>query len=292
MSRKTFDFTDSTGDTLVGYVWEPREAPSAAVQLVHGMGEHLLRYHHVAETLTNAGFIVYGYDQRGHGATIGQGEPGHVGADGWPALVADIGEFARVIRDREPGLPLALIAHSMGSFASQQALLNDSALFDAVVLTGTAALDLLEPALDLDSPLDLAMFNAPFQPPRTDYDWLSRDDAIVDEYIADPLCGFGLDQDGTRAMFVGARALAASDALGGVRRNLPIYLAVGDKDPVNAGLALFDPLVQRFGGAGFTDVTAKVYPDARHEVLNETNRDEVIGDLLGWLQARLVDRSA
>jgi alpha-beta hydrolase superfamily lysophospholipase len=283
----SFIFTDAAGVALSAHRWSPATQPLAAIELVHGMGEHIGRYRHVVDALNDAGFIVYGYDQRGHGASIGDTEPGYVGASGWPSLVSDIGEFARLIREREDGLPLGLVAHSMGSFASQQALLSDSELYDAVALTGTAALDLLEPALDLDAPLDLAMFNAGFAPPRTDYDWLSRDDSIVDAYIADPLCGFGLDVEGARAMFVGARALSDPSALANVRTDLPLYLAVGDKDPVNAGLALFEPLVARFRDAGFTDVTATVYPDGRHEVLNETNRADVIGGLIAWLQARI-----
>ncbi|GAB93584.1 alpha/beta fold hydrolase [Gordonia rhizosphera] len=287
MSPKTFDFTDRARDNLVAYRWDPASTPTAAIELVHGMGEHVLRYQHVADALTDAGFVVYGYDQRGHGATIGGAEPGQVGAEGWAALVSDIGEFARLIRTEHPGLRIGLIAHSMGSFASQQALLTQSAAFDAVALTGTAALDLLEPALDLDAPLDLAMFNAAFEPSRTEYDWLSRDDATVDDYVADSLCGFGLDTEATAAMFAGARALADPDKLAGIRTDLPIYLAVGDQDPVNAGLALFDPLVERLRGAGLTDVTATVYPGARHEILNETNRAAVIGELIDWLRARL-----
>jgi alpha-beta hydrolase superfamily lysophospholipase len=101
----------------------------------------------------------------------------------------------------------------MGSFATQQYLLDHSAEVAAVVLTGTAVLDLLEPALDLDQPLDLAMFNAPFAPARTDYDWLSRDEAQVDAYVADPLCGFGLDGPAGKQMFVGARRMASPEAL-------------------------------------------------------------------------------
>lgn len=193
-----FTFTDAAGVALSAHRWSPPTRPLAAVELVHGMGEHIGRYQHVVDALNNAGFVVFGYDQRGHGASIGAAEPGYVGASGWPSLVSDIGEFARHIREREDGLPLGLVAHSMGSFASQQALLSDSERFDAIALTGTAALDLLEPALDLEAPLDLAMFNAGFAPPRTDYDWLSRDASVVDAYIADPLCGFGLDVEGAR----------------------------------------------------------------------------------------------
>ena len=116
----------------------------------------------------------------------------------------DIGGLSARIRDDRPGLPLVLLGHSMGSFAVQQYLLRHSWEVDAAVLTGTAVIDLLEPALDLNQPLDLTMFNAPFAPARTDYDWLTRDDAIVDAYVADPLCGFGLDPASAKQMFEGA----------------------------------------------------------------------------------------
>jgi len=152
-----------------------------------------------------------------------------------------------------------------------------------VVLTGTAAIDLLEPALDLDQPLDLAVFNAPFQPARTDYDWLSRDEAIVDAYIADPACGFGIDTGSARAMFGGARRLADPAQVAAMRSDLPLYIAVGEADPVNGGLALLTPLTDRYQAAGLTDMTIRVYPDARHEILNETNRDEVMAALTSWL---------
>ncbi len=286
MTTTTFTFTDHAGVDLAAQKWEPAVQPIAAVQLMHGMGEHLGRYQHVVDALTAAGLVVYGYDQRGHGRNIGTGTPGEIGDDGWQDLVDDIGDFARLVREREPDLKLVLLGHSMGSFASQQYLLKDSGIHDAVALTGTAALDLLEPALDLDAPLDLAMFNAGFQPPRTDYDWLSRDDAMVDAYIADPLCGFGLDTGAARGMFIGSRALADADLVNGLRSDLPFYLAVGDKDPVNGGLALFNPLVHRLQAAGVTDITTRVYPDARHEILNETNREQVIADLVAWIADR------
>jgi alpha-beta hydrolase superfamily lysophospholipase len=210
-------------------------------------------------------------------------EPGNLGDGGWPALVDDIGGLSARIRDEQPGLPLVLFGHSMGSFAVQQYLLRHSWEVDAAALTGTAVIDLLEPALDLDQPLDLAMFNAPFAPARTDYDWLTRDEAIVDAYVADPLCGFGLDPASAKQMFEGARALADPAELANIRPDLPLYIAVGEQDPVNGGLTLLTPLVDRLKDAGLTDVTTVTYPGARHEILNETNRDEVIGALISWL---------
>ena len=288
--RESTEFTDSTGTTLPVHRWAPPGDPRAIVLIVHGMGEHVLRYDHLATALNDAGFAVYGYDQRGHGAGIGDGVPGEIGESGWTGLVADIAEVARWIRQREPGLPVGVFAHSMGSFATQQVLPSHSDAFDAVALSGTAALDILEPALDLDAPLDLAVFNAPFEP-RTGFEWLSRDETAVDAYVADPLCGFGLDGGASRAMFVGARALADPSVLSQIRSDLPIYIAIGDQDPVNGGLALFTPLVERLRAAGVEDVTTHVYPGARHEIVNETNRAEVIADLVGWFRSRLISPS-
>jgi alpha-beta hydrolase superfamily lysophospholipase len=198
-------------------------------------------------------------------------------------LVGDIGRVGQLARDAHPGLPLALIAHSLGSFAAQQWLLDHSDDVTAVVLSGTAAIDLAEPAIDLDAPMDLTGSNAAFQPARTDFDWLSRDERQVDAYIADPWCGFGLDVAGNRAMFAGARQIADPGRLAGMRKDLPLYLVVGEMDPVNGQLALVKELARRYEAAGLRDVTLVTYPEARHEVFNEINRDEVVAGMLAWL---------
>ena len=283
MPASELSYKSADGTKIAAYKWEPDGPPRAAVQLTHGMGEHALRYEHVAQALNDAGFVVYAQDHRGHGATGDPADYGNLGAGGWTALVEDIGLLSEKIRADHPGLPLILFGHSMGSFAVQQYLLDHSADADAVVLTGTAAIDLLEPALDLDAPMDLTAFNAPFQPPRTDYDWLSRDEAIVDAYIADPACGFGIDPGSAKVMFAGARRLADPAEVAGIRDDLPLYIAVGEADPVNGGLALLTPLTERLEAAGLTDVTVRTYPGARHEILNETNRDEVIAELNRWI---------
>jgi alpha-beta hydrolase superfamily lysophospholipase len=253
--------------------------------LVHGMGEHLRRYDHVASALTAQGFAVYGHDHRGHGASLARNqEPGQLGPSGWSALVDDLNLVIAQAKSDHPGLPVAMVAHSMGSFATQQFLLDHGADVAAVALTGTTALDLLEPVLDLSNDLDLSAFNAPFQPARTDFDWLSRDESVVDAYLADPLCGFGIDAASAEDMFVGARRLADPAEVARMPHDLPMYLAVGSKDPVNGGLTLLWTLVDRYRAAGLTDVTVRVYDDGRHEILNEVNRAEVIDDLLQWLQ--------
>jgi alpha-beta hydrolase superfamily lysophospholipase len=285
MPLSELSYKSADGTQVVAYKWEPEDdrGPLAAVQLTHGMGEHAQRYDHVARALNEDRFVVYAQDHRGHGASADPDAYGDLGEGGWNALVDDIGLLSAKIRADHPDLPLILLGHSMGSYAVQQYLLDHSADVDGAVLTGTAAIDLLEPSLDLDQPLDLTVFNAPFQPARTDYDWLSRDEAVVDAYIADPGSGFGIDVESAKAMFVGARRLADPAQVAAMRSDLPVYIAVGEADPVNGGLALLTPLTDRYQAAGLTDVTVRVYPGARHEILNETNRDEVIAELNSWL---------
>jgi len=282
------DVPSTGGVTSAGYRWDAVGEPRAIAQIIHGVGEHARRYAPLAEALSMHGFVVYAHDHRGHGASVAsEAEFGVLGEAGWAELVADIGRMGQRAREAHPSLPLALIAHSLGSFATQQYLVQHSADVDAVVLSGTAAIDLLEPAMDLDAPMDLSAFNAAFQPARTEFDWLSRDDDQVDRYIADPHCGFGLDIPGGKAMFAGARVLADPAQVAAMRPYLPVYIVVGQMDPVNGQLALVNVLVDRYRQAGLRDVTLQVYPGARHEVFNETNREEIFGDVIGWLEKAL-----
>jgi alpha-beta hydrolase superfamily lysophospholipase len=282
------DFPSADGVTVAAYRWDPDETPKAIAQITHGVGEYATRYARVAEALTAAGYVVYAHDHRGHAnSAAGEAELGLLGENGWTELVADIGRMSAVARAAHPGLPLGLVAHSLGSFATQQYLLDHSADVDAVALSGTAAIDLLEPAMNLEAPMDLSGFNAAFQPQRTDFDWLSRDEAEVDAYIAHPWCGFGLDVPGGKGLFAGSHAVADPERLAGMRSDLPLYITVGEQDPVNAGLVRVDALVDRYRAAGLTDITVRVWPGARHEVFNETNRFEVIVDLVDWLDSRL-----
>lgn len=285
----TMTFHGGDDVRLVGYRWAPSGEPAGAVQLSHGMGEHMLRYEPLAEALAAAGLVVYGHDHRGHGASVASAaDLGVLGPGGWTRLVDDMHRFTALIRREHPGLRLGMLAHSMGSFAAQQYLLVHSGDLDAVVLTGTSLLDQLEPAFDLDQPLELAALNAAFAPARTDFDWLTRDATQVDEYIADPLCGFGLDAEATKEMFAAGRRMADPRALAAIRDELPVRLVCGDADPINGQGALVHLLAGRLREAGLTDVTVEIHPGARHEVLNETNRGQIVADVVGWLKSELV----
>ncbi len=282
------DFSSDGDLTIAAYCWAPPGEPRAVVQLTHGGGEHALRYADLVEALNRSGYVVYAQDHRGHGNTVtSDAELGHLGDNGWAELVNDIDRLRQKVREEHPVIPLVLLGHSMGSHAVQQDLLDHSHDVDAVVLTATSALDLLEPYLDLDQPIDPTMVNAAFAPARTDYDWISRDEERVDAFIADPRCGFALDPTSNKAMFLGARRMADPERLRNVRPSLPVYIAVGEHDPAHGQLALVHALVDRLTSAGITDVTLKTYPGARHEIFNETNRAEVYADLVGWLGRRI-----
>jgi len=287
MSEPTrIDVPSAGGLTLAAFRWLPDDEPRGLVQLTHGMGEHVLRYGDLADRLTALGFVVQGQDHRGHGATARDNgtEPGVLGRGGWRELVNDIGRLLERGREDFPGVPVVLLGHSMGSFAVQQFLLDHSAEVDAAVLSGTTLLDQLEAAIDTSAPMDLSAFNAPFAPARTDYDWLTRDEAQVDAYVADPWCGFGLDATSGQEMFVGGRDVADPQRLDAMQTELPLYVAVGEDDPVGGPVVLAQALVDRYRAAGLTDVAFRVWPGARHEIFNETNRDDVDGELIEWIR--------
>jgi len=197
-------------------------------------------------------------------------------------LIADLAAYGAGLHS---DLPLFLFAHSMGSFAAQSVLLTHSAQYAGVVLSGSTALDLLAAGLaQSEGPVGLEAFNAGFVN-RTGYEWLSRDEAEVDLYVADPLCGFDLPDETVPALFGAAATLADPAALAAIRPDLPLLLASGSDDPLAGGGQLIEVLAQRYRDAGLADVTVKLYDGARHEILNETNRDEVTADVVAWLDA-------
>jgi alpha-beta hydrolase superfamily lysophospholipase len=275
MSDRSFQFKGNDGTPVTAYRW-PAEGPVKAVlQIAHGMGEHALRYEEPLRPLRKAGVAIYANDHRGHGKTgptLGDFGPG-----GFSGVVDDMAVLSGIARKENPGRKLILLGHSMGSFALQIYLVLHSKLIDAAVISGSACLDMLPPPDPSGNALEA--FNKPFEPARTPFDWLSRDKAEVDKYIADPLCGFSMNEPSMMSLFVAAQPLFAADALKAIRPELPIYLIAGDKDPLNAGLTALTPLVQRYRDAGVKDVTHDFYKDGRHEMLNETNRDEVVRNL-------------
>jgi alpha-beta hydrolase superfamily lysophospholipase len=274
------------GIQLVTYAWtNVADTPAGVVQIAHGLAEHGERYARFAHALNAAGFQVHAVDHRGHGRSA-DGRLGDFGRAGFDGLIADVAQFGAALRAQHGSLPLFLFGHSMGSFAAQAAILDHASTWSGVVLSGSTALDMLAAGMadaPADAPAGLEAFNAGFEH-RTGYEWLSRDDAEVDAYVADPWCGWDVPDDVIPSLFAPAARLADPAQLANIRGDLPILIASGDADPLAGGGALLQLLGQRYRNAGMADVTVKLYPGARHEILNETNRDEVTADILAWLR--------
>lgn len=285
-SETRFTLPAADGHAIECYAWPlpaAFAAPRGVVQLVHGMSEHIRRYRHVALALAEQGYAVYGSEHRGHGqSAFDAGTAGDFGPRGFAALVDDMAAVTRALRARHPGLPVAMVAHSMGSMAAQVYLIEHSALLDALALSGTAALEMLDVRTSGWTPETANASTGPH--PATPADWLSRDPAVPAAFIADPLCGTPLMLPSLFSIFDEGNRTADTALYANVRKDLPLYFCTGDHDPVNANLAWFDPLVQRLRAAGFADVSTHVYGGARHEVFNETNCDEVIAHLAAWLR--------
>ncbi len=276
--------TIETGDgqRLHVFRWSPEGRPKAVVQVQHGLAEHAARYRRFAQALTDAGYLVYAADARGSGQSAANGY-GVWGPDGWLGWVDDVARLGARVRRDEPDLPLGLVGHSMGSFATQQHLLDHAAEVDAVVLSGSTEVSWLVPVLDADEPADLSTFNEPFEH-RTGFEWLSRDEAEVDAYVADPACGWEAPPLAGIATLASA---ADPDRVAGIRPDLPILILSGSDDPLAQGGAAVEALGDQYRRAGLHDVEVRLYPGARHEILNETNRDEVTADIIAFLDRTL-----
>lgn len=279
--RSTFT-SPVDGLELATYAWDVA-APRGVVQIAHGLAEHSARYERFASALNGAGFSVRASDHRGHGASI-SGSPGDFGASGFDALIADVAAYGVSLGG---DVPLFLFAHSMGSFAAQSVILTQSEQYAGVVLSGSTALDVLAAGMaQAEAAPGLDAFNAGFEH-RTGYEWLSRDEVEVDRYVADPLCGFDLPDESIPAIFGAAVTLADPTVLSAIPPGLPLLIVSGSDDPLAAGGQLVELLGQRYRDAGLVDVTVTVYDGARHEILNETNRDDVTHDVVAWLDAHL-----
>lgn len=273
------------GASLAGFAWPAQGPAKAVVQVAHGAAEHLGRYDRLARALSAAGYAVIGADHRGHGVNALHGR-GDFGPRGFAGVVDDMRAVAESAGARHPGLPHVLFAHSMGSFAAQAFLADHGDLLSGLVLSGTAAIDELIASGDLSSGLEAC--NAAFEPARTPFDWLSRDPAEVDAYIADPLCGGDLNLSSLATMPAVVAGVRRPDRLSqAVARQIPIYVITGAADPiVGSDQSSARAVVDNYVAAGLKDVEHRIYPGGRHEMLNETNREEVVRDLIRWLDAR------
>lgn len=308
MHSSTLPFVAGDGKSIHVHQWTPEvQAPRAVMVIAHGLAEHGARYAGIAPALTDAGLAVYAVDHRGHGKTADREEDvGFFAAeDGWNRVVQDLWELCEKVKGLHPGLPLVLLGHSMGSFLAQTLMYQHGEGFSAVILSGSngkvgplrligvgvTELEILRLGPRGRSALVHAMsfadFNRPFKPARTDFDWLSRDHATVDAYIADPRCGFRATVLLWNQFLKGLGELERPSNLAHIPKQLPVYVVSGREDPVSRQCRGLEWLLNAYSEQGLTQVAHRFYPEARHEILNETNREEVLRDLLQWLEPHL-----
>ncbi len=306
MKREDFYFPATDGKDISAIKWSPDKIDNikAIIQLNHGMAEHKARYEYFANKLTNEGFIVYIHDHRGHGKTAkNESEIGYfTDKNGWEQVVEDIHSLTIKIKKDYPNLPFFLFGHSMGSVLVRDYITKFDENLNGAILSGTAQ----NPGLlgkagvkiakleelrlgkhgksKLLNALTFGDFNKKFKPNRTDFDWLGRDNKQVDKYINDPLCGFICTTKFFQDMIKGTLDVNKLEKIDSINKDLKIYIMSGTADPVGGYSKGITKIYNVYKSRGIKNITLKLYKDARHELINEINKDEIISDLINWLK--------
>ncbi|MES1169717.1 MAG: alpha/beta hydrolase [Leifsonia sp.] len=285
VARGDYTYVDADGVTIHYFVWRSG-TPKAVVHLVHGLGEYATRYERFAQDLVAAGYAVYAGDLRGHGQTGMQqyaGDTtrlGRLGPGGVRSTIAGVRQLSGIARAEHPHLPLVLLGHSLGSIFAQMILNADggtgAADYDAAVLSGTPFRTLLH--------MNSGALNKRFRHlGSTGAEWLSRDPVVAPAFVADPLT-FDAQAAKLFGLIDGMRLLGRPTKLA---KDIPLLIQIGSEDPLGGPKSVELLAAAYRSRGGLTDVTVDIYPGARHEVYNETNRDEVIRDLVTWLDQRV-----
>lgn len=296
----------ANGATAYVHSWLPAGKPRAALQIIHGMAEHGGRYARLAQALTVAGFAVYAQDLPGHGRSAASAaDLGHMAdGDGWAFTLDCIHGVNRHIAGEVQDAPLFVLGHSMGGYLLQHYVADQSRDLQGVIFSGCSgdlgplrsiglALIRIEALLGarrrswLGEQLSFRDFNRRFKPTRTEFDWLSRDVAEVDRYIADPYCGFRCSCETWSELLKACGQLADPARLQMIRKDLPVLLVTGSEDAANGGEKGPRTLEHLYRKASLKNIGIRIYAGARHELLNETCREEFTQDLLEWLQQQL-----
>lgn len=283
-------------------LWLPEGQPRAVVQIIHGIAEHIGRYDHFARFLTERGFAVCADDHMGHGLSVESGGVFGYFSGGWMAAVRDERSLFEEMKKRFPAVTIFMLGHSMGSFLLRTYLYTYPGELTGAIISGTG----WQPELALSAGLALCRleqlrigetgrskllkelmfgaYNKKFSPNRTPNDWICSDEAVVDAYTEDALCGFDATVGLTRDMLTGISMNQKKENLAKMDKTLPVLFVSGMQDPVGAMGEGVLRTIDAFKRAGLTNVTIRLYPEGRHEMLNETNRTEVYADVLSWLE--------
>ena len=305
---KDFYFNSSTGKNKIhARMCVPDAEPRAIVQIIHGIAEYIDRYDEFMSFLADNGIIAVGTDHLGHGKSIESDEQtGFFAYDnGWDYVVRDEEVLRLAMHENYPELPIIVFGHSMGSFMARTLLIRYPDAFNAAIISGTGnqGAALVNGGLFMGNlvtglkgahhyskflnNLEFGSYNKIYDNPKTEYDWLSRDEANVQKYIDDPLCGFIPSCSLFRDMMTGVKFITNKKNLTAMNKDMPVYFMSGDMDPVGECGKGVQKAYNNFLEAGMKDVSIKLYPGGRHEMLNEINKDEVYTDILAWLESKI-----
>ena len=311
MVKEEFYFDSRDGESRLHAVrYRPDDGGRirGVLQVVHGMAEYVERYEEFARFLVEKGFVVTGEDHLGHGKSVG--EKGKYGyfceQDPATVLVRDVHRLKKLTEEKYPDVPYIIMGHSMGSFITRNYLCRYGSGGSAAIIMGTGmqsrgTLKMAKAAAEVQKRLQgsrhtsrlidklaFGSYGKAIPNPRTPFDWLSRDEERVDRYIADPLCGFTFTVNGFGALFELVSRLHDPGNLAAIPKMLPVFLVSGDADPVGGyGKGVqraYDSLV----AAGLVNIKLKMYQGGRHELLNETNRQEVMEDIFDWIRSTVL----
>ncbi|NHJ88088.1 MAG: lysophospholipase [Asgard group archaeon] len=301
MTHSNFTFTDQIGLEIYANKWVPEEniPLKGLVCIFHGMAEYSFRYDYFAKELCKAGYVCCAIDIRGHGKTISKNNiKGSLGQDGWDGVILDFKQLIDIMKKDYSELPLFLLGHSWGSALVQDFMQQYGSILKGVILSGGFG---TQPLMGISIPLakfiikrkgkdaeagliyNLAIepFNKPYKKTKTRNAWLSTIPDVVTAYNNDPLCGFkptnGFFYESSKAL----KRVWSSETK--IPKGLPILIIRGEEDQVNKSGKWLLPLVKRYKKLGLKDVTYKIYPNVRHETLNDTSREEVISDIVSFL---------
>jgi alpha-beta hydrolase superfamily lysophospholipase len=274
------------------------------VQISHGMAEYSNRYSRFALELCKAGYAVFISDHVGHGASVEDREKlGYFGENGEETFVDDLKVVSDIAKGEYPDLPFFMIGHGMGSLIARKYTAKFGYFLDGVVYTGTSGenpmlgigiylaktLEKQNGPMYRSDILDTMAFGSYNKrtKKRTECDWVSRDEAEVDKFISDELCGYQYTVSGMRALFMTLKEVSSRRWYNSVPLSMPIFLLSGAMDPVGDYGRGVQEVFRTLKKTGHKNVTMKIYADARHEIFNEINRDEVHTDIIEWLDKRV-----
>lgn len=284
IQKEEFYFDSRDGEHRIHAIrWIPEvERPVCIMQIVHGMSEHIDRYHEFAEYMANRGILVVGDDHLGHGKSVKPGEPyGYFCKEDAPTvLVRDEHRLKKITQEQYAGVPYIILGHSMGSFITRNYLLRYGTGIDGALFGADHVSKIVDKAA-------FGVYNKKIASPETSFDWLSRNKDNVRRYIDDPMCGFIFTANGFQTLFRLIRNLHDEDKLKQMPHSLPVFFLAGEDDPVGDYGKSVEKVYRSFQELGMENVQMKLYPQDRHEILNETDREDIYADIYRWVLQRI-----